>query len=87
MRNKVASIAVADAPAVGIAAPAPAMANPAVDSFVQYTQNSSQGFLEDPAREAQNGVFLSAFFPYLFSSMGSSLIGIEQCGLHDTRGC
>lgn len=34
MRNKVASIAAAAAFAVGIAAPAPAMVNPAVDSFV-----------------------------------------------------
>jgi len=87
MFKKFASIAVAAALAVGIAAPSPTMANPAVDSFVQSAQNSSQGFMEDPAREAQNGGFLSAFFPYLFASMGSSLIGIEQCGLHDTRGC
>ncbi|MFZ2290911.1 hypothetical protein [Corynebacterium casei] len=87
MFKKFVSIGAAGALAVGIAAPSPAMANPAVDSFAQSAQNSSQGFMEDPAREAQNGVSLSAFFPYMLSSMGSSLIGIEQCGLHDTRGC
>lgn len=43
MFKKFVSIAAAGALAVGIAAPSPAMANPAVDSFAQSAQNSSQG--------------------------------------------
>ena len=61
MFKKFVSIAAAGALAVGIAAPAPAMANPAVDSFVQSAQNSSQRFVEDPAGEAQGG-FRTEFF-------------------------
>ena len=87
MRNKVASIAAAAALAVGIAAPAPAMANPAIDSFVQSAQNSSQRFVEDPAGEAQGGFIMSATIPLLFSSLGSSMLGVEHCGPLSTQHC
>ncbi|MEY8578645.1 hypothetical protein AALI21_10085 [Corynebacteriaceae bacterium 6-324] len=57
MFKKFASIAVAGALAVGIAAPAPAMANPAVDSFVQSAQNSSQGFWKTPQEKPRTEFF------------------------------
>lgn len=87
MFKKFPSIVAAGALAVGIAAPAPAMANPAIDSFAQSAQNSSQRLVEDPAGETQGGFIMSIAFPFLFSSLGSSMLGNGHCGPLTTQHC
>lgn len=86
MRKKIASIVMAGALAFGAVAPTPA--------FAQNTNpngpgpndqlNSSGGLIDD---SVFSHLLLIFGLPVIMSSMGSSLLGIEQCGLHDVRGC
>ncbi|MGO1799888.1 hypothetical protein [Corynebacterium casei] len=84
MRKKIASIVMACALAFGAAAPAPAFAQNANEPGRTDNLDSTGGLIDN---EMFGHLALIFGIPYMLSSMGSSLIGIEQCGLHDTRGC
>lgn len=83
MVKKLASVATAGVLALGIAAPVPAFAN----TTETGSAHSSQTILEDPVGELESFAYLSTVFPLLLSSVALSVIGVPQCGLHDTRGC
>jgi len=84
MRKKIASIVMAGALAFGAAAPAPAFAQNTNEPGPTDNLTSTGGLIDN---EMFGYLALIFGIPYMLSSMGSSLIGIEQCGLHDTRGC
>ena len=74
MHKKIASVAIAGALAVGVAAPAPAFAQDegandnAAGTFVQSAQSLSQGFLADPAGTALGGIGMLSIAPFALSS-------------------
>ena len=84
MRKKIASLVMACALAFGAAAPAPAFAQNTNEPGRTDNLTSTGGLIDN---EMFGHLALIFGIPYMLSSMGSSLIGIEQCGLHDTRGC
>ncbi|CCE55704.1 MAG: hypothetical protein ACTIA3_10440 [Corynebacterium casei] len=73
MRNKVASIAFAGAAfAVGIAAPAPAMVNPASTHSCSSRRTAPSGLWKTPREKPREG---------------SSTLGVEHCGPLSTQRC
>lgn len=77
MRKKLAAIAAAATLTLGATA-VPAHAAPSIP-------NTSELSAAHP--EIAQGLLLLISVPVMMSSFGSSLIGIPQCGLHDTRAC
>lgn len=80
-RSVVAALSAAALLSGAVAAPAQAQSDVPAP---QFTTEMLSSVLPEPVREV---LWLVFAVPVIGSSILSSVIGIPQCGLHDTRAC